>query len=91
MENIKLEITQPVSNENLNLAFFETCSDELKSLAYLVQAVGDSLLSSGIPSDRDSVNYALYKIADHITGVAEALDEAQKDLFDLDPEEEDDE
>lgn len=90
MENIKLESTQPVSNENLNIDFFGTCSNELKSLAYLVQAVGDSLLS-GVPSDRDSVNYALYKIADHIRGVAEALDEAQKDLFDLDPEEEDDE
>lgn len=64
----------------------EEVIDEIRVISYLVDAVGDSIGSTGVPSDPSLVNMALAQLSFKLSNVAEVLETVQSDLDSKDSE-----
>lgn len=71
---------------SINYDFLDALTDEIKSVSYMISAIGDSVFSTGLPSDPEVFNVTMAKLSERLDEVAETLDAVKEDLADEDPE-----
>lgn len=82
--NFNMKHFEESNNGNIHsVCFWEEAIDEIKTVAYMMDAIGDSI-SVGVPSDPALVNQALYRLSVSLNEVAESLEEVSDDLINED-------
>lgn len=64
----------------LSECFIEELTDEIKVISYLIQCVGDSVGTTGVPADPQVLNQALAQLCFKLDNVAEVLETVQEDI-----------
>lgn len=65
---------------SINPCFLEEIIDEARTIAYLMNCIGDSAAASGMPTDMTVFNQAMYRLSSKMGGIADALEVAYDDL-----------
>lgn len=69
--------------------FWDELSEEVKCISYMLSAIGDSVSSTGLPSDPAVFGCTLMRLSNRLDLLGEVFDEIYNDLIE-DPEGEED-
>lgn len=65
---------------SINPCFLENLIDSARTIAYLMDCIGDSVNACGVPSDLSVFNQTMCKLSSDLDGIADALEVACDDL-----------
>ena len=60
--------------------FFDEVTDEIKCISFTISAIGDSVATMGLPSDREIFNQTMARLSWKLDAVAEMLETFSADL-----------
>lgn len=60
--------------------FFSEVTDEIKCISFTISAIGDSVATMGLPSDREVFNQTMTWLSRELDAVAEMLETVSADL-----------
>lgn len=67
-------------DDTLDADFYLNLSDELRTISYMLSCIGESVETSGIPSDRSIFNRSMSRLGDRLDDVADSLEYVAADL-----------
>lgn len=77
MNNMNIETD---TSGTLSPDFFDEITDEIKCISFTISAIGDSVATMGLPSDREVFNQTMARLSWKLDAVAEMLETVSADL-----------
>lgn len=65
------------NNELLSADKLEQIIYEMRSIAYMMVCISDSVTSNGVPSDKNVFSQTMYSLSSKLDGIADTLVEAR--------------